>query len=221
MNDTPTEQQQIEAFQALFYAPTLDKKREILEEYGEVLLRKYSYPHKNFWQIAKDLIDGWGADKELKERYWVNHFFLDTARRKGIDKTIQKMEKDRKRLPYLIGVPGEQGVVLASAKYIEARGQPHPLLRKGELVSIVAFPSFLEIRKFTTDEELLSVPYNNITGIVMTMSNYAAITYNDPVYNSELLMSFQGRLGNNTEKLTKQLNLRLYDYQRQLHELGS
>lgn len=244
MADKPTKRQKIEAFQAFFDAPTLAQKKEVLRQYQDVLLYKYGFWDEDISSVAMELLQRQGGDMEAATRYGSHMNFIDDVRKKGIEQAFREAEQNPQRLHYLTGAPDEQGTVLAGVIFMEDRNRPHPLIENGEVVELVAYPGLLEVRKGRGKEELVSIPWSNITNVfsssqskgaaltfgaewvnaVLPVAGYShdgvVVKYMDTLFHSELQMFFRVRGEKNAQKLTKQLVQRLYEYRRKTGDAG-
>lgn len=245
MSDQPTTRQKQDAFLAVLMAPTLELKRQALERHREVLLRKYSLFEENITTVAMDMLKRQGGDTNAEFRYTIHTSLIDDARKLGIDEAIRKAEANPYAREHLVGMPDEKGTVIAQVIFMEDRNRPHPFLSNGEAVQLVAYPSYLEVRKkFFSKEELVAIPWDNIDKIYVSfkikgaLGSFGAdvinsviyvvgnshdgvvIQYQDTIFHSKMTMFFRTQGEKNASKLTKQLMQRLYDYRRRKGELG-
>ncbi len=246
----PSEQEKLNAFIALWEAITSAEKKTVLEKHEDVLLRKYG-----FWDgDPEDIGLGWlkelgGLDELGVARYQADCVLLKEARKRGIDKAVA--DYDASLDSYIVALAPKRRkadmstTVLANVTYFEDEVDPHPVLEHKQDVALVAYPEMLVVRRRRDNNDLLEIPWNNITrarpyfqsrgraaglgaaltdgiwaGTINTHHDGVLLQYHDVIFDGELSLFFRVRGKKNAQKLTKALNARVYEYKRKMGQAG-
>lgn len=240
MADKPSKRQIMEAYLAYFNATSLEQKQQIVEQYKDILLRKYG-----FWDtdtpnnVSIELMQRQGVDFEAAARHSWHTMLLDDAKKVGVEEAFRQVRSDPEKLKYFTGLPGADGTVLDVVTFAANQDRPHPYLEDGEIVELVAFPDYLEVRKYRGKEELVTIPWNNLQDIsagtqrkgdltvakavnfltpayMGSLHDGVKIVYLDAAWNSKLVLFFRVKGEKKAQELAKKLMHRWYEYRKRM-----